>query len=154
MPPKKRSRVPPAQNRGRDQWNDTPARNTRSASETRVRRTPAEADSSTASAAFRTSSRRNPPSNANNPTNWGRRRSASVTNLEAPAAKRTRQKEGDISNIPEVVLQQVRETSTRRDAASNPADVADNNSDEAELSETDVSGKSSIVVFYIYLKVA
>ena len=43
------------------------------------------------------------------------------------------------------MLQQVCEMSTRRDADNNPADVADNNLDEAKSSKTDVSARSAIV---------
>ena len=80
-----------------------------------------------------------------------------VTNRDAPPAKKTRQKqantdtssqssltEGDISHIAAVVLQQVREMSTAQGAASNLPDAMDNNYDEAESTETDVSGKSAI----------
>ena len=52
--------------------------------------------------------------------------------------------EGDISRIAEAVLQQVREISTEQDTANNPEDATDKNYNEAESSETEVSGKSAI----------
>ena len=137
MPPKRRPGVPPVKrksDRGRVQRNDTPVTRSRSVSAaTRGRRT-------------------------NNPTNSGKRTS-SATNHDAPPAKRTRQKqantddgtssqssltEGDISRIAEAVLQQVREMSTEQDTANNPQDATDKNYNEAESSETEVSGKSAI----------
>ena len=134
MPPKRRSGVPPAQKtstRGHDQRNDTAANKSRSVgANTRGRQT-------------------------NNP-NLGKRTSL-ATNRDAPPAKKTRQKqantdtssqssltEGDITRIAEVVLQQFREMPTGQGAASNPSDAMDNNYDEAESTETDVSGKSAI----------
>ena len=99
---------------------------------------------------------------------WGKRTSL-ATNRDAPPTKKTRQKqnappanktrqkqantdtssqssltEGDITRIAEVVVQQFREMPTGQGAASNPSDAMDNNYDEAESTETDVSGKSAI----------
>ena len=146
MLPKRRSGVPPAQKksaRGHDQRNETAANKSRSVgADTCGRRT-------------------------NNP-NMGKRTSL-ATNCDAPPAKKTRQKqntphakktrqkqantdtssqlslmEGDITLTAEVVLQQFREMPTRHGAASNLSDAMDNNYDEAESTETDVSGKSAI----------